>query len=235
MSLVAAKGVTNLSDKVIKSENIEVVNPAKGNSSEFVRLYSKRKKDVLTGSGREEIALGRSAGNESVSHIERGKKDAYTKGYKEGVIKGTEDERRRFFQATESLASTLRELDTLKKEILEGNEDKILDIVFSISEKVISQEVSTRRDVVQSVIKSALQLAIDREGIRIRLNPEDYRYIMEINPGFIDSFDDVRNMTIVEDTAIRRGGVVIETSSGEVDARLEQQLNEIKKAVSGTR
>jgi flagellar biosynthesis/type III secretory pathway protein FliH len=42
-------------------------------------------------------------------------------------------------------------------------------------------------------------------------------------------------MTIVEDNAIRRGGVVIETSSGEVDARLEQQLNEIKKAVSGKR
>lgn len=67
------------------------------------------------------------------------------------------------------------------------------------------------------------------------MNPEDYRYIMEINPGFINSFDDIRNMTIVEDNSIKRGGVVIETSSGEVDARLEQQLNEIKKAVSGKR
>jgi flagellar assembly protein FliH len=235
LSFPVARGVTNLFDKVIKSENVELVNPAAGNASEFVRLYSKNKKDVRTSSGKEGLSGSDSSGTESASPIERTKKEAYAEGYTEGITKGKGDERRRLFQATESLVNTLRELDKLKKEILENNEDKILNLVFSISEKVISQEVSTKRDIVHNVIKSALQHAIDKEGIRIRLNTEDYRYIMEVNPGFIDSFDDIRNMTIVEDNAIRKGGVVIETSSGEVDARLEQQLNEIKKAVSGKR
>ncbi len=235
MSLLAVRGVTNLSDKVIKSENIELVNPAICKASEFVRLYSRGKKDVRTSVGEKEPSGNDPAGTESVLHIENTKKEAYEKGYKEGIRKGTEDEKKRLFQATESLVNTLREMDKLKKEILENNEDKILNLVFSISEKVISQEVSTNRDIIHSVLKSAIQQVLDKEGIRIRLNPEDYRYIIEVNPGFIDSFDDIRNMTIVEDNAIRMGGVVIETSSGEVDARLEQQLDEIKKAVSGTR
>jgi flagellar biosynthesis/type III secretory pathway protein FliH len=42
-------------------------------------------------------------------------------------------------------------------------------------------------------------------------------------------------MSIVEDSSIRRGGVVIDTSSGEVDARLDQQLHEVRKAMSGKR
>jgi flagellar assembly protein FliH len=76
---------------------------------------------------------------------------------------------------------------------------------------------------------------LDKDGITVRLNPEDYRYMMEINPGTIDGFDEIRNMSIVEDNSIRRGGVVIDTSSGEVDARLDQQLHEVRKAMSGKR
>lgn len=163
MSFSAVRGATNLSDKVIKSENVELVNPAIGKASEFVRLYSKRQGDVLT-SGREKGISGNdSAVVESALQIESTRKEAYAKGYTEGITKGTEDEKRRLFQVTESLVNTIRELDKLKKEILENNEDKILNLVFSVSEKIIGQEVSTNRDIIHGVLKNAMQQALDKE------------------------------------------------------------------------
>jgi len=42
-------------------------------------------------------------------------------------------------------------------------------------------------------------------------------------------------MTFVEDESIQRGGAIIETICGEVDARLDQQYNEIKAAMTASK
>lgn len=223
-----------MSDKVIKSENIDMVNSALGKKREFVRFYSKEKDHVGISGGKN----GR-AGNNSIqaelSRFEKAETEAYANGFTEGRKAGAEDERRKLSEAMEALTNSMRELDRLKNGCLEGNQEKILNLVFSVTEKVINREISTNRDIVHGVLKSAIKQVLDKEGIIVRLHPEDYRYMMETNPGIIDGFDDIRSMSIVEDSTIRRGGVVIDTSSGEVDARLDQQLHEVRKAMSGKR
>jgi flagellar assembly protein FliH len=223
-----------LSDKVIKSENVDMVSSALGKKKEFVRFYSKGKDDVGINGGKKSRA-----GNNSIkAELSRGEKaetEAYARGLTEGRKAGAEDERRRLSEAMEALANSMRELDRLKNGCLEGNQEKILNLVFSVTEKIINREISTNRDIVHGVLKSAIKQVLDKEGIIVRLHPEDYRYMMETNPGIIDGFDDIRSMSIVEDSTIRRGGVVIDTSSGEVDARLDQQLLEVRKAMSGRR
>jgi flagellar assembly protein FliH len=223
-----------LSDKVIKSENVDMVSSALGKKKEFVRFYSKGKDDVGINGGKKSRA-----GNNSIkAELSRGEKaetEAYARGLTEGRKAGAEDERRRLSEAMEALANSMRELDRLKNGCLEGNQEKILNLVFSVTEKIINREISTNRDIVHGVLKSAIKQVLDKEGIIVRLHPEDYRYMMETNPGIIDGFDDIRSMSIVEDSTIRRGGVVIDTSSGEVDARLDQQLHEVRKAMSGKR
>jgi len=235
LSLSAARGGTNLSDKVIKSENIDLVSSALGKKREFVRFYSKGKGDVGISGGKKERAGNNSIHAELAAKSEKAEKETYAKGFSEGLRAGAEGERRRLSEAMEALANSMRELDRLKNGCLEGHEEKILNLVFSVTEKVINREIATSRDVVHGVLKSAIKQVLDKDGITIRLNPEDYRYMMEINPGIIDGFDEIRNMSIVEDNSIRRGGVVIDTSSGEVDARLDQQLHEVRKAMSGKR
>jgi flagellar assembly protein FliH len=224
---------TSLSDRVIKSKNVEIVKSVEGILPEFKRFYSTVKGDAGTGSGEKGKADNNSNEVIIAQKIKTAKGEAYTKGYAEGIREGTESEKRKLLHSTEVLANSMKELDRLKRDILEGNEEKILNLVFSVSEKIISQEISINRDVVYSVLKSAIKQILDKEGIKVRLNPEDYRYIMEINPGIMNGFEDIRDMTIVEDGSISRGGVIIETSSGEVDARLDQQLHEVRKAVSG--
>jgi flagellar assembly protein FliH len=233
LSLSAVREVTSLSDRVIKAKNVELVKSSEDKSQEFLRYYSKAKGNIKTNGG-EKAKAGHSS-NESiiVSNIEKAEKEAYAKGYAEGLREGTEKETRRLFQTAESFVNSMKELDRLKKDTLEGNEENILNLVFSVSEKVINQEISLNRDVIYGVLKSAIKQTLDKEGIKVRLNPEDYQTIMEIYPGIINSFDDIRDMIVVEDNGIKRGGVIIETSSGEVDARLDQQLHELRKAVSG--
>lgn len=233
MSLPVVREVTSLSDRVIKSENIEMVKSGEDKSQVFKRFYSQRKGDA----GGNVADTGKAGNNSNDAlialKIEKVEKEAYTKGYVEGIREGAEREKRKLSKAIDALTNSMKELDRIKRDVLDGNEEKILNLVFAVSEKIINQEITINNDVVYGVLKNAIKQILDKEGIRIRLNPEDYRTIMETKPGIINGFEDIRDMTIVDDGGISRGGVIIETSSGEVDARIDQQLFEMRKTVSG--
>jgi flagellar assembly protein FliH len=68
----------------------------------------------------------------------------------------------------------------------------------------------------------------ERDGMKVRLNPQDFHYITEIKEDFLREMDGVKNIVFEEDPGIKAGGVMVETMFGEVDARLEQQFDEIR-------
>ena len=52
----------------------------------------------------------------------------------------------------------------------------------------------------------------------------------KLTPALISGFDGIRSITLEAEETIGPGGAVIETAFGEVDATVEQQLEEILKA-----
>jgi len=126
------------------------------------------------------------------------------------------------------LQGLMKEVGSFKEKTLEASEKQLLNLWFSIAEMVIHQEVSTEKSVIFSVLKAAFRNIVDRENIKVRLNPRDFQYMIEMKSDFINSMDGVRNVFFEEDGSISHGGAVIETSSGEVDARINEQLKEIK-------
>jgi flagellar assembly protein FliH len=116
----------------------------------------------------------------------------------------------------------------LKREISENAEQQIVKLSLAIAEKIIHLEVTTNRDVVRSVLKDAIKSISDRENMKIRIHPQDYLSMLDIKSDFIKGFDGIKSITFEEDESIQRGGAIIETMCGEVDARLDQQYNEIK-------
>ncbi|MDD2671944.1 MAG: FliH/SctL family protein [Syntrophales bacterium] len=158
-------------------------------------------------------------------------KEAYEKGFAEGVKAGIESEKARSASAVAASSTALRELATLRKKTLERVEPEILDLAVSIAEKIIQREVSAGRDVFVGVLKSAVRDILDREGIRIKLNPKDYQYVMEVDPNILEGLEGIKNPEFESDAGIREGGVVVETRFGEVDARIEKQLEEVRSAM----
>jgi flagellar assembly protein FliH len=99
-----------------------------------------------------------------------------------------------------------------------------------VARKVIRQEVATDRDVILSVLREAVKNVLDRDRIKIRLNPVDHERMSKLTPALIAGFEGIRSISLEADEAIGLGGAVIETAFGEIDATIEQQLEEILKA-----
>ena len=161
------------------------------------------------------------------SHIKKREQDAYENGYAAGGKAQSKD----IAAKLEVLAAVTKTIPQIKKDILEKGEEQMVRLAIAIAEKILQQEVSTRKEMILGVLKGALKNIVETEGIKIHLNPQDFRYMMEVKKDFLQSFDGIRNMLFEEDSSIKRGGAIVETMFGEVDARLESQLKEIKTAM----
>lgn len=224
-----------MSDAVIKSENVQLVAAVNRLPSRFSRFGARREEREPAPAKKEEAAEGVSpqALQEAFEEkLRAAEQEAYAKGFAEGVQKGSEMERVNLRSTAETVSAFFRELSRLREEIFRNSEKEVLDLAFAIAEKVVHQEVSVNRSAASAVLKSAMMHVLDREGLRIRLSPLDYHHLTEVNPDAIRGLEELRNAEIETDESIGPGGVVIETLFGEVDARVDRQLNEVREAVS---
>jgi flagellar assembly protein FliH len=166
--------------------------------------------------------------SEYEKRVQNAEKDFFARGISEGIKTGVEQARKESIKSIEALQNQLKEVALLRKNILEKAEKDILTLSVSIAEKILHQEVSSNPDTVQNILKAAMKNILDRDNIKVRLNPQDFQYMMEKKEDFLQSFDGIKNIVFEEDGVIIKGGAVIETQFGEVDARIDRQLAEVK-------
>jgi flagellar assembly protein FliH len=154
--------------------------------------------------------------------------ESYQKGLSEGIRKGRDLQQHETLQSLQAMSRIVAEMSDLKKKILENAEQQVIELSLAIAEKVLHLEVTTNREVVRNVLKEAIKNIVDRENMKIRVHPKDFHYMLEIKSDFLQNFDGIKNIVFAEDESVQRGGAIIETLFGEVDARLDQQFQEIK-------
>jgi flagellar assembly protein FliH len=207
--------------KVIKAEEVRVVSAPEKSASE-----SPGTDPVL--SVVERTALEAEMAALYAQKIQAAEQESYARGVSEGIQKGIEIQKNENLKPLKSLVQLIVELSEAKKKTIESAEEQIIQLSLAVAEKVIHLEVTTNREVILGVLKEAIRNIVDRENMKIHIHPDDLRYIMEIKPDFIKSFDGMRNVVFEEDRSVGQGGALIETLCGEVDARLEQQYHEIE-------
>jgi flagellar assembly protein FliH len=166
--------------------------------------------------------------------VQRASQQAYAEGLAEGIRKGKALHQQENRQPIESLGVLLTEVANIKQQILEQAEEQVLELSLAVAEKIIHREVTTNREVIQGVLKEAIRHIADRDNMKIRIHPQDFLYMMEIKSDFMKTIDGIKNVVFEQDDAIARGGALIETLYGEVDARIDQQYQEVKTFLQGS-
>jgi flagellar assembly protein FliH len=127
----------------------------------------------------------------------------------------------------EQLQQSLEELTTLRSETFRQAESELVTLAIEIARKVIHREVATDSQIVSGLARVALSRIPKRAPATIHLHPDDLTYL-ESN---LDKLQSGHSLTLVVDHSIGRGGCVVHTELGDVDATIEQQFAEIEEAL----
>ena len=80
-------------------------------------------------------------------------------------------------------------------------------------------------------IQQALRKLKTKADVVVRVNMADLELTSSHIKDFVQMAENARSLTVVEDTTIDRGGCVIETDFGEIDARISSQLSELEDRI----
>ncbi len=131
-----------------------------------------------------------------------------------------------------ALEMALRIADASRKEkgdLLREAEVSMVELVTDVARKVIGRELTTDPSVVEGLVRSAVRQASGGERIVIRMHPRD----LELLQGFWEQLHSAgiyARWEVVADQRIQRGGCIVDTESGSVDAQPDSQLAEIHRA-----
>ncbi len=182
-------------------------------------------------------ALARQA---ALSADER-EEQAYRKGFDEGRAQGLSEGETaglaQGMQKIEPLVSSIKEaliqLNAIRKETYLQIEKEVVELALAIAQKVICREVATDKETVVCVAKEALAKIDDPGKITIKMNPADLHFIKQTKFQLANMIADVNNVTFEGDESIQSGGCIIETQLGEIDARIEKQLEAVRQSFLG--
>lgn len=182
-------------------------------------LSAKERAQQILDDAFEEATVIREEASRVLAGTKAAREEAKRQGFAEGVAKGRAE-----------VTELLLKLQAMKEEFYKHAEPEVIKLVMEIARKVIGELVKEHAEAVQSVVAKALERSIG-DHITVRVNPADYKDIVANESSFRTIIDRTKRLHFKEDETILRGGCVVETEVGTIDAELETQLEAIRKAL----
>jgi len=129
----------------------------------------------------------------------------------------------RISEIQNSLSESIEKLAAAKNEISAQIEKELVTLAIKIAQKVVGREVNLDEHIALEMTKRSLKQIDSRALAEVHLNPEDLTFIQE-KQGEIDFHGSLK---LIEDQSVSKGGCLVHTETGDLDARIESQFEEI--------
>lgn len=119
----------------------------------------------------------------------------------------------------------------------ETHEDRLAvaaaEIAITAAARIVEEARALNPELVAQTLKRALARVNDQAELRVAVHPDDLQFVRESWPELaVES--GAADALIVADQTIGRGGAILTTPAGELDATVEGQLAELTAAVRET-
>lgn len=149
----------------------------------------------------------------------------------QGRIEGAREAEARLAEKAKVLEGLIGSLPEQREKILRESETVVSALVMKIARRFVGAAAEAASDVIKQSIKAALRLVIEKDKLVIRVNPDDLDEVRNHQDDILFIGDGIGRLDIRADKQVRRGGCIVETESGNVDARIETRLVEMEKAL----
>lgn len=156
-------------------------------------------------------------------------REAYEKGFHSGEKAGFEFGSKKAEVLFSGLGGVLEEVSNFRETIFKACEKDMVELSLAIAKKVMHRELEVKKDAVLDCVRAALKSVIAGGEISIRVNPKDLDILNQYRGELARYGEGVKGVKVEGDDSIAKGGCVIETNYGEVDATMDSILADIEE------
>lgn len=161
--------------------------------------------------------------------------------YKEAYALGLEEGRKESFASlTKEISDKLNVLNELilhisnmKKHFLNSNENHIMAMVYYLARRIAMTEVAEKyNEIILNVLSESIKLTHSEEKVKVHVAREQVDFLAELQKETNRDLEFLKQVELVADENIKPGGCIITTNYGEIDARIEQRIEQLWLALS---
>ncbi len=174
----------------------------------------------------------------SISEAKQRIQEAYDKGF----VDGKEVTGSTFLEDINKYQQWIRNFDNINNDLriqysreLGLLEEAVSKLAIIVAEHILNYEVSINADIVIQQLSKAISELDNEILMKIHLHPENVEALEKVKSSLVDDPSRIQNLTIVQDEKVGRGGCILETNAGIIDARISTQLHKISDALSSSR
>jgi flagellar assembly protein FliH len=217
-------------DRIVKEAESVAFEQVKEKNNEAQKVRQEAEDEA-----RRIVSEAKSQAEESVreaeSRVAEIEAEARKKGSQEGREAGFAEGRAEVERLVERVHVVLNRSIEKRNEIIAESETQVINLVLLIARKVIKVISENQKNVVVNNTIQALRKLKSRGDVVIRVNLADVQLATEHVKDFVEMVEQVESVTVLEDSSVDRGGCIIETDFGQVDARISSQLHEIEEKI----
>ena len=182
---------------------------------------------------------------ESAELRRRASEEGYAEGQKAGLLAAQDLIESRAAevaagQVRAQLQSALPPLDAVVSS-LENERDRWLGVWEStavrlsaaIAEKIVRNELQNRPELTREMVREVLRLASGSPKLQLHMHPADIEQLRSVGTDVLEILSRVSDGSLVPDEGVSRGGCMARTTHGEIDARIETQVQRIADELLG--
>lgn len=162
------------------------------------------------------------------AQIEARVREAREAGRREGESAGRQAAQAELQPVLERLSNAIHQIAELRPRLRAQAEADVIRLAVGIARRVLHREMNIDPDALAGLVHAALEKIRLQETSRVRVHPAHQLVIQE----FLARSAGGAGIEVAGDPALDRGGVVFETSRGEMDASIETQLREIERGLT---
>jgi flagellum-specific ATP synthase len=163
------------------------------------------------------------------SILEGVEKEAYTQGFRQGHDETLENEQEKLSPLKTVLRQSKLILAEHQTNLQSGILRDAIALALALADGVMRSAISKNPELSAHGLRQALQMVRGQEHIKIKAHPTDCDAIRILQRNVLPDTTD--NIQIVADEHTVKGGCLIETDFGIIDARIDQQLATMQTAL----
>lgn len=143
---------------------------------------------------------------------------------------------------SEQLVQQRNEMSELQRGIVESLKRAVPQVIAEAQTALIELALESARkivaglpispEMVEAVIREALQQVEDSAQITIHLHPEDLALLRKHKSPILSGVPDAGPLHFISSADVTRGGCLVQTRFGLIDARRETKLEQLKQTLS---
>ncbi|MCB0873404.1 MAG: hypothetical protein H6531_02345 [Actinobacteria bacterium] len=154
--------------------------------------------------------------------------DGWRQGYETGVAEGRDE----LQGAISAVHSMLEQLTAAVADAPERLADDVAALGLEVAARLVRADLAANPERVVDVVRGAIRKATDRERLIAYVNPDDLETMRASRDDLMTQMGGIHRFEVIEDPRIQPGGCILETTSGDIDARMHTQLERLLEALA---